>query len=150
MQLSHIGLVSIETIEGFKATAYKDSGGVWTIGFGTVRHDGIPVAQGDTCTQGQAELWLQADLAWAQTAVNQLVRTILSQNQFDALVSFVYNEGEPQFAKSTLLAKLNTQDFIGAAKQFDSWVYVGKQVIPGLVTRRRIERDMFEGHSNSS
>jgi lysozyme len=150
MQISYVGINALKEHEGFRAKAYKDTAGVWTIGYGTIKIDGRPVEEGMECTQEQATQWLYADLAWAQTAVNQMVRVPLHQNQFDALVSFVYNEGETQFSKSTLLRKLNLQDFIGAAKEFDKWVISGGKVTKGLVSRRAVERSMFEGPSNQS
>jgi lysozyme len=149
MQISYKGLSFLKDQEGFKDTAYKDSGGVWTIGYGTIRVDGKPVVQGMTCTEPQAAAWMESHLASVQTAINQAVRTQLTQHQFDALCSFVYNEGEGAFRSSTLLGKINVNDFIGAGKQFDRWVYVGKNVIPGLIARRRRERDVFEGHPSS-
>lgn len=146
MQISYNGINALKEHEGFRAEAYRDTGGVWTIGYGTTKIDGRPVEQGMTCTKEQAEQWLYKDLAWAQTAVNQMVKVKLAQNQYDALVSFVYNEGELQFSKSTLLRKLNLGDFVGAAKEFDRWVYDNGKIITGLVARRRVERDQFEGH----
>lgn len=146
MQISHNGLSFLKNQEGFKDTAYRDSGGVWTIGYGTTRVDGKPVVQGMTCTEPQASLWMQSHLSSVQTAINQSVRTQLSQNQFDALCSFVYNEGEQAFGKSTLLRKINLNDFIGAGAELDRWVFVGSSPIAGLVARRRRERDLFEGH----
>ena len=86
--------------------SYKDTGGVWTIGYGTIKWLGKPVEAGQTITDKEALLALQADLAWAQTAVNQLVRVPLKQHMFDALVSFCYNIGEC-FSKSTMLSLLN-------------------------------------------
>lgn len=149
MQISYNGINTLKEYEGFRAKAYLDSAGVPTIGFGTIKIDGKPVELGMECTKEQAEQWLYKDLAWAQTSVNQMVRVQLAQNQYDALVSFVYNEGQTQFSKSTLLRKLNLQDYIGAAKEFDKWVYAGGAVVKGLVTRRRLERDMFEGHPSN-
>ena len=150
MQLSYVGLKALKGYEGFKAHAYKDTGGVWTIGYGTTRIDGRPVVDGDICTEPQASLWLQQDLAWAQTAVNQMVHIALSQNQYDALVSFVYNEGQTQFASSTLLKKLNAGDFIGAGREFNRWVFDNGKIIHGLEVRRSLEREMFEGPGANS
>ncbi len=146
MQISYNGINALKEYESFRAKAYLDSARVPTIGYGTIKIDGKPVELGMECTKEQAEQWLYKDLAWAQTAVNQMVRVQLAQNQYDALVSFVYNEGQPHFSTSTLLRKLNLQDYIGAAKEFDKWVYAGGAVVKGLVVRRRLERDMFEGH----
>lgn len=67
----------------------------------------------------------------------------LSQNQFDALVSLVYNIGETAFSNSTLLKKLNAKDYQGAADQFPRWNKGGGQVLKGLVRRRADERDLF-------
>ena len=150
MQISYNGIKALKEHEGFKAEAYRDTGGVWTIGYGTIKVDSRAIEAGQTCTREQAEQWLYKDLTWAQTAVNQLVRVQLQQYQYDSLVDFVYNIGENAFSKSTLLHKLNSSDFIGAAKEFDRWVFDNKRIIPGLVTRRRMEREMFEGPSNHS
>lgn len=150
MQISYNGIKALTEHEGFRSNAYKDTGGVWTIGYGTICVDGKPVEQGMTCTIPQAEEWMRSDLAWAQTAVNQLVRTQLFQHQFDALVSFVYNIGQTAFAKSTMLRKLNMNDFIGASKEFDRWNKDNGKTIAGLVARRAVEQAMFEGPSGNS
>lgn len=144
MQISFNGIKFLKDQEGFRERAYKDTGGVWTIGYGTIKINGKPVEQGMTCTEQEAAQWLLADLAWAQSAVNQMVRISLTQSAYDALVSFVYNEGETQFSKSTLLRKLNLGDLAGAAREFDRWVYDNGKIIPGLVSRRHRERQMFE------
>jgi len=144
MQISYDGIKFIEDLEGYRDKAYLDTGGVWTIGFGTIRIDGAPVQPGQTCTRQQAEEWMRADLAPAQTTVNQSVKVPLRQNQFDALVSFVYNVGSTAFRGSTMCLKLNMRDFAGAAKEFDKWIYDNKKIIPGLVARRKIERSKFE------
>lgn len=143
MQISFQGLNSLKQLEGFRKEAYKDTGGVWTIGYGTIKWMGKPVIQGMTITEQEAELALQADLAWAQTAVNQLVRVPLKQNMFDALVSFVYNIGENAFSKSTLLRKLNNKDYVGAGKEFLRWVFDNGKEVKGLVSRRLVEQGMF-------
>ena len=144
MQISYNGIQFLKQWEGFKAQAYKDTGGVWTIGFGTIKWKGLPVGQGMTITEKEAELALQEDLAWAQTAVNQLVRVSLTQNMFDALVSFVYNIGETAFRKSTLLRLLNNGSYTEAAKQFERWKFDNGKVIQGLLNRREAERALFQ------
>jgi lysozyme len=95
-------------------------------------------------TEKEAEADLEADLAWAQTAVNQLVKVKLSQNMFDALVSFVYNVGESAFKKSTMLRLLNMGLYQMAGAQFMRWVYDNGEKIGGLLNRRREERKQFE------
>jgi len=145
MQISHMGIQSLKELEGFRAKAYKDTGGVWTIGYGTIKWLGKPVEAGQTITDKEAELALQADLAWAQTAVNQLVRVPLKQHMFDALVSFVYNIGENAFSKSTMLRLLNEGKYDQAAEQFKRWNQDNGKVIPGLVSRRKVEESLFRG-----
>lgn len=144
MQLSFNGKKLIQELEGFKKTAYLDTGGVWTVGYGTTKIDGKPVEAGQTCTEAQAQQWLDEDLAWAQTAVNRLVKYVLKQNMFDALVSFVYNIGENNFSRSTMLQLLNSGQYSAAAAQFDRWVYDNGRVVKGLISRRREERSLFE------
>lgn len=144
MQISYNGIQFLKKWEGFKAEAYKDTGRVWTIGYGTIKWMGKPVEQGMKMTEKEAELALQADLAWAQTAVNQLVRYPLTQNMFDALVSFVYNVGETAFRKSTLLRLLNQGRKSEAAKQFERWKFDNGKVVQGLLNRREAERALFE------
>jgi lysozyme len=145
MQVSFNGIKALKEYEGFEANAYKDTGGVWTIGYGTIRWNDRPVEQGMVITEKEAELALQADLAWAQTAVNKLVKVPLKQNMFDALVSFVYNIGENAFSRSTMLQLLNSKQYEAAAKQFDRWKFDNGKEIKGLVVRRAKERRMFEG-----
>lgn len=143
MQLSYNGLEFIKLNEGFEEKAYKDTGGVWTIGYGSTKVDGTPVQQGQTITPEKAAAQLQFDIAWAQTAVNKMVTVPLSQNQFDALVDFVYNVGESAFSKSTLRRVLNQRNYAEAAKQFLRWVYDNGKVIEGLKNRRERTVTLF-------
>lgn len=140
MKLSAAGLDLLKRSEGFRADAYQDSGGVWTIGYGTTKD----VQPGDTCTEEQASQWLRRDVLSAEWAVMKLIEVPMTQGQFDALVDFVYNLGEGALAKSTLLRKLNAGDYAGAAAEFPKWCHAGNQVLPGLVTRRAAERALFE------
>lgn len=140
MKLSAAGLDLLKRSEGFRASAYQDSGGVWTIGYGTTKD----VQPGDTCTEEQASQWLRRDVLSAEWAVMKLIEVPMTQGQFDALVDFVYNLGEGALAKSTLLRKLNAGDYAGAAAEFPKWCHAGNQVLPGLVTRRAAERALFE------
>jgi lysozyme len=143
MQISYNGLTLLKELEGFRKEAYLDTGGVWTIGYGTTRVEGKPVEAGLTCTEAQAQQWLSEDIAWAQTAVNKLVKVPLKQGMFDALVSFVYNVGEDQFRRSTLLRLLNLKQYIEAGKQFLLWKYDNGKVIQGLINRRYKELAMY-------
>ena len=144
MQISYNGIEFLKQREGFKSVAYKDTGGVWTIGYGSIRINGKPVEAGQTISMAEAEEALRADLAWAQTAVNQHVKVPLTQGMFDALVSFVYNVGEEQFRRSTLLRLLNLKQYKEAAGQFERWKFDNGKVIQGLLNRRILERQLFE------
>lgn len=138
------GLELIKISEGLETEAYPDPGNritgePWTIGYGHMRG----VRRGDTCTEEQATDWLRADLAAAEGAVRRLVDVPLSQMQFDALVSFVFNVGAGAFGNSTLLRLLNAGDATGAAAQFRRWNRGADGVLPGLVVRRAAERTLF-------
>lgn len=139
MKISSAGLDLLRVHEGLRLRAYLDTGGVATIGYGHTRG----VKLGDICTKTQAETWLGEDVFNAEASVNGLVRTPLTQNQFDALVSFVYNVGGNAFATSTMLRLINAGDHKAAAKQFDRWVYDNGRVVNGLVLRRTDERELF-------
>ncbi|MDO3663431.1 lysozyme [Acinetobacter higginsii] len=144
MTTSQIGINLITSFEDLVLTAYDDGVGVWTIGFGTtVYPNGVKVKRGDTCTKAQAMTFFQHDLRRFEAAVNQAVKVVVNQNQFDALVSLTYNIGEAAFKGSTLLKKLNAKNYIGAADQFPQWNKGGGKVMKGLVRRRAAERELF-------
>jgi len=144
MKTSKRGQEFMHQWEGYRDRAYLDTGGVWTIGYGTTRVNGRPVKEGMTGTKDQAAQWFAADLKWAEAAVNDFVQVSISQNQFDALVSFVYNVGVNAFRSSTLLRVMNQNDFIEAGKQFLRWKFDNGRVIQGLLNRRIAERELFE------
>lgn len=131
---------TIKDHEGLRLTAYKDGGGVWTIGYG---HTGADVREGLTVPLSEAERLLTRDLKTAEGHVNGAVQVKLTQNQFDALVSFVYNVGGEAFRTSTMLRLLNAGDYVGAANQFPRWNKDNGKVVQGLINRRAKERDLF-------
>jgi lysozyme len=137
---SQKGLALTKSFEGLRLTAYKDCVGVLTIGYG---HTGPELHPQLTISEEQADQLLQSDIAKAAAAVNQLVAVGLTQNQFDALVDFVFNLGPARLAKSTLLRELNAGRPAAAADQFSVWVHAGDCVLPGLVARRKAERELF-------
>lgn len=144
MHISPSGIDLICNFEGKRLTAYDDGVGVWTIGFGTtVYPNGIKVKKGDTCTEAQAKAYMAHDLKKFASAVNNAVTVPLNQNQFDALVSLAYNIGTGAFNKSTLVKKLNANDYRSAADQFDVWVNAGDKRMQGLVNRRAKEKALF-------
>ncbi|HYK35209.1 lysozyme [Alloacidobacterium sp.] len=139
---SQDGLALTKQFEGCRLTAYQDQVGVWTIGYG---HTGKDVVSGLTITQDQADALLARDIAGSSAYVNLVVTMALQQNQFDALVDFVFNLGRTAFGNSTMLKYLNAGNFAGAAGQFVLWDHAGGQVVPGLLRRRQAEAAMFQG-----
>lgn len=134
------GLSLTEQFEGCRLTAYQDQVGVWTIGYG---HTGPDVTPGLTITQDQAQALLAHDVGKAVTCVNHVVAIQLTQNEFDALVDFVFNLGAGAFTGSTMLRDLNAGNISAAAAQFDEWDHAGGAVVAGLLRRRQAETALF-------
>ncbi|WP_210523472.1 lysozyme [Pantoea ananatis] len=139
MQTSNKGMDLIKRFEGLKLEVYRDSVGIPTIGYGHTNG----VKMGDVITCEQADKYLREDLLVAELTINTNVKVKLTQNQFDALASFVFNLGSGNFVKSTLLKKLNAGDFAAAADEFGKWVNAGGKKLAGLVKRRAAEREVF-------
>lgn len=131
----------IHDSEGCRLTAYKDSGGVWTIGWG---HTGPEVVEGLQWSPVQADAAFHSDLQSAISAVNSLGAQ-LDQNQFDALVSLTYNIGGPAFKGSTLAALLKSGHKLDAAAEFPKWCHDNGLVVAGLLKRRCRECLLFLG-----
>lgn len=146
MRLRHANQTArclIGRAEGFSLTAYQDSVGVWSIGWGTTRINGKPVTRGMRITKEQAVDYFNHDIFEVEAYVTSLVKVPLTENQFSALVSLVFNIGNGAFKKSTILRKINAGNYDGAANEFDRWVYAGGVVLKGLVTRRNNEKELF-------
>lgn len=147
MQTSPEGIALIKGFEGCCLTAYPDpgtGGAPWTIGYGwTYPVDGKPIKPGMKIDQATADRLLKTGLVSYENDVLKLVKVKLSQNQFDALVSFAYNVGSRALSTSTLLKKLNAGDIKGAADEFLRWNKAGGKEMPGLTKRRKAERDVF-------
>lgn len=141
MNMSAAGLRLIETSEGFRSTVYRDAVGLPTIGYGHRLLPGEVFAGG--ITQEAAQSLLAKDVARAEAAVQRLVKVPLSQNQFDALVDFVFNLGPGRLAGSTLLQELNAGRFDAAAQQLLLWDHCGGQENAGLKARRAAECRLF-------
>jgi lysozyme len=136
---SFVGIKLIKSFEGVRLKAYKDPVGIWTIGYGHIEG----VFPGQVITMIEAEHLLRKDLSSRENHILRVLAVSVSQNQFDALSSFVFNVGTTSFSKSTLLRKLNKGDIAGAANEFPRWVFAGKQKLAGLVKRREAERQLF-------
>ena len=136
------GLELIKKFEGFVPSEYVCPAGKRTIGYGHVvrETESFP----PELTEREAEELLKEDLGAAEEAVIRFVDVPLTPNQFDALVSFVFNVGAGRFERSMLLRRLNAGDYAGAAKEFLQWVYGNGQKLEGLVRRRRAEKALFE------
>lgn len=130
----------IKYYEGFEPEAYICPGGHLTIGYG---HKILKNEKFRKITRAEAEKLLMIDSQQAAKQVNEIVTVDLTPNQLGALVSFTYNLGIGRLKTSTLLTKLNAKDFDGAAKEFDRWVYSGDKKLPGLVKRRKAEKELF-------
>ena len=134
----------IKKWEGCKLKAYLDSGGVWTIGYGTTFYpDGTRVKEGDTCTQEQADAWLQGHVNDLVFELLNEVKVTLNANQIKALVCFIYNIGMGAFKKSTMLRLINDGKILEASEQFIRWNKDNGVVIPGLTNRRLDEKKLF-------
>lgn len=140
MEYSLDGLHLTESFESCRLQAYLDSTGVPTIGYGHTHG----VTLGMSCTQEEAEQWLQQDIQVAAQAVNRMVTVALTQPEFDALVDFTFNLGTGNLQKSTLLRLLNAGDYKGAAAEFEKWDRAGGKVMAGLLRRRQSEEQMFD------
>ncbi len=139
---SALGINLIKDFEGFSAARYLCPGGKLTIGYGhVIRED-----ERDTLhniTKLEAESLLTNDVCVAEDAICRLVNVSINQNQYDALVSFIYNVGVGAFARSTLLRHINNGEFEKAAEQFQRWIYSSGKKLSGLIRRREAEAELF-------
>jgi lysozyme len=146
--LSPAGVQFIAGFEGFSPRLYNDPGGHCTIGYGHLVHLGrcngnepADFKQGISREQGLELLGRDADAA--ERAVNQKVQVALTQYQFDALVSFVFNVGAGAFGGSTMLRRLNQGEYKAVPAELMRWVNSGGKPLPGLVRRRKAEGLLF-------
>jgi lysozyme len=151
MRIGPRGLALIKSFETLRVEAYDDTTGRsvppggpvqgrLTIGYG---HTGPDVRTGDLITETEAEALLRADLAASEQAVGRLIQVPLSQGQFDALVSLVFNIGAAAFSASTLRRRINAKDFTTAAGEFYCWRFDNGVELLGLARRRVAEMQLF-------
>ena len=146
MKASQVCLNLIRDFEGLKLKPYKCPAGIPTIGIGTTRYEnGKPVTMGDPAiTASRAWELLSNRLISCESAVKRFVTVHLNQNEFDALVSFIYNVGEGNFANSTLLRMLNAgNDREEVSAQLLRWNKSNGVPLDGLTRRRQAERSLF-------
>jgi lysozyme len=151
MHVSSYGLEFIKREEGLRLKAYQDSVNIWTIGYG---HTGN-VLPGAQITLEKAEQLLRDDLTFIEWQLMRAVEVPITQNQFDALASLIFNIGPGCQGKrsglislksgrpSTLLRYLNAGRYQDAAEQFSCWIYAGGRALKGLIERRAREKILF-------
>jgi len=162
-EINQAGLDLIKSFEGIpdgdpttvNLDPYLDPVGIWTIGWGHALRDGSGFLRGKEnkrrafslypggLTLGQAEALLRADLIDKCRDVQALIKVKVNDNQFAALISFAFNCGTQNLAKSTLLRLLNAGDVAGAATEFGKWNKAGGKVLTGLTRRRAAEAGLF-------
>ncbi len=141
MRLTPPGIEFIKSLEGCRLSAYQDSAGVWTIGYGCTSG----VRPGDKMSQEQADNLLISTLRRYESTVSCATLRPMNIGEFTAFVSFSYNVGSHAFRTSALLSKFNLGDKEGCANQFEIWDRAGGIINLGLVRRRAKERDLFLG-----
>jgi len=131
----------IKRFEGFSPTPYKCPAGYFTFGYGSlVSHypdTKFPVSEEDAST------YLDAALMSAERAVRRLINVDLTENQFSALCSFVYNVGSGSLQRSTLRRKVNREEHCEVPEEFMKWVFGGGRKLPGLIARRKAEGELY-------
>ena len=131
---------------GLYLKAYQDSGGVYTIGWGSIYDfdKQRAVQKGDVITQAQAQKWLEMETSQNAIDLKNLIKVPINNNQLNALISFVYNIGINGFKASTMLKLLNSgADKQTVALQFDRWIYDNGVINKGLINRRNAEKKLF-------
>lgn len=130
----------IKSKEGLELTSYKHEGDVWTIGYGHT----LGVTQGMTCTRAQADVWFTQDVKTVEDFINKQ-NLSLSQNQFDALVSYAFNIGIGAFGASNLLKLIKSGASESTIRKWwtTHWVSVQGTTLTGLVNRRAEEANLF-------
>lgn len=147
LTVSPRALRMIAGFEGFFARVYNDPAGHCTIGYGTLLHLG-PCTEGDRASWGrldrdQALSLMRQEIDGMEREIRAMVKVSLSQNQYDAIVSFAYNCGTSALRRSTFLALLNRGLYRRAARQLVLWDKAGGQTLPGLTRRRAAEQKLF-------
>ena len=139
MKTSARGIKLITDFEGFRANAYLDVAGVWTLGYGFTKG----VQKGDKITRAKADARLREELVEYEKGVSRACRVQPNQNQFDALVCFAFNVGVAGMSRSSVIKAHNREDYQAAARAFGLWNKAGGKVWPGLTRRRAAEGSLY-------
>lgn len=146
MKASKNAFALIKEFEGFSATPYLCPAGVPTIGYGsTIQPNDKPVTMKHRAIDAEeAGEWLEQDVGIFAAGLHARTKSLnLNQNQFDALVSWVYNLGLGNFDKSTLYKLLRAKSYNAAAQELLKWNKAGGKELAGLTRRRKAEYDLF-------
>lgn len=131
----------VKRFEGCRLKAYKCPAGVWTIGWGSTGHD---ITEGTVWTQQQADKRLEDDLTRFVAGVLKTSPVLKNHpNRLAAVASFAYNTGMGAYQQSTMRKRIDAEDWSGAQAEFSRWTKAGGRELPGLVTRRKAEADLF-------
>lgn len=134
----------IKQFEGLKLNAYQDSGGVWTIGYGTTSINGVPVYPGQSITEAQANEYLLAHLkTQVSPIINTKTKAPITQSMYDALCCFTYNLGSGNFSKSSMLKELNSTKYLDSATMIMDYNKDNGVILNGLTRRRAAEKNLF-------
>ncbi len=139
MKASQVAFDLIKEFEGLRLRSYKCSAGIWTIGWGSTEN----VTPNMVIDTAEAQHRFLDDMEEVDKALGRLLKVELTQYQYDALASFVFNLGASNLAQSTLLKRLNAGRLVDAANELLKWTRASGKIVPGLVRRRSIERDLF-------
>lgn len=131
----------VPKFEGVILRGYKDPIGIVTACTGHTK----TAVLGRAYSMQECDQLLVQDLVEHAEGVKSCVKTPLTTYQLAATVSFAFNVGVSHFCTSSMAKKFNTGDIKGACAELSRWVYAGGKVLPGLVKRRQVERDMCEG-----
>jgi lysozyme len=146
MKMTEDGLALIRRFEGLRTRAYRCPAGVWTIGYGHTEQAGPPkVSSGTEITEAKAEEILRADVENFATGVSTCLKRDLEPAQFAALVSFAFNVGLGNFRRSSVLRAVNDGNFAAVPRRLLMWNKANGRVLPGLVSRRAAEAELFAG-----
>lgn len=145
MNINQAAVDLVKEFEGFRANAYRDAVGVWTIGYGTTAMAGVGIkpAMGMTISKSDAEAYLHAALNKFAAQISPSITAPVNENEFGAFVSLAYNIGPGAFKKSTALREFNAGNKQKAADAILLWDKAGGKVLRGLKRRREAERKLF-------
>lgn len=144
MRCSAMGLELIREMEGLRLSPYRVGRGKLTAGYGHELSD-EEIRQKIPYDKQQAERWLKDDVMAVEECLEQTIELEIKSYQWDALVSFVYNIGRNAYRKSTICRYIKFGNWTKAAEEFEKWIYNNHEVLEGLIVRRNVEREMFEG-----